>query len=69
MKKSLMIKIVKRVIEIINESIDDDKDIDKNPCQIKQYAMSKTGLELNLPLESIEYSVETYRKGDLKIGL
>lgn len=61
MKKSLMKKIVNRVLEIIGESLDRSK----NPMEIKTYAMMKTGLELSIPIKDIEFVIEKYRRSEL----
>ena len=54
-------KIVNRVFEIINESLDDSK----NPQEIKVYAMMKAGLELSVTHDIVENAVEQYRIGAL----
>ena len=63
MKKALMKKIVNSTLKIIGESLYSSKD----PMQIKTYAMAKTAIEMNVPLEDVEYCIEAYRQGDLRI--
>lgn len=64
MEKQLQLKIVEHCLQTLLDHKDDENHIASND-EKKVYATWKTALDLSVPIEAVEHSIESYRKGEL----